>query len=325
MKKTKNGRLLKSSVGAAILAAAVLAPVANANTLFLRGGNWADRRDNFVNGRLVLSGLSTNTGTGRTRSVANALANRGRLIGVNAIRIPINVQTIASSAGLARFRAQVEGIQGRNRRVIVAFWEGEDRNGRLENQRDWETMWRTVDGLYRNNNGVYFEPFNEPHGYNTRDHISIQRDALNVIRKGDSRILVAGRGFSDNVRAIGGNSAFRNTLFSQHLYSWFGRHTSESRWTSELDGRVRGFRSRTIVTEAGATMTDGTNYAQRNSTGQRITYFRATTNYCRTHNMGLVYWPLWRDGDSFRLFRNTTDGSITNQRGLDQLRRAWRF
>ena len=88
-------RLLASVLLAAGLVTGTSAQ-AQASTSQFRGVNWADQRDNFVNGVLYPSGLSASD----TYSSAAAVADRvvGQMFsitGANTVRIPINEPTVA--------------------------------------------------------------------------------------------------------------------------------------------------------------------------------------------------------------------------------------
>ena len=73
---------------------------ANASTAEFKGVNWADQRDNFVNGVLYPSGL----GAADTYASAGTVADRvvGQMYsitGANTVRMPINEPTVASYWG----------------------------------------------------------------------------------------------------------------------------------------------------------------------------------------------------------------------------------
>ncbi|WP_197042979.1 hypothetical protein [Microbispora rosea] len=81
----------------------VSSTAAHASTGQLRAVNWADARDNFVNGVLYVSGL----GSSDTYSSAAATANQvvGQLYsitGADTVRIPINEPTVANYWDLHR-------------------------------------------------------------------------------------------------------------------------------------------------------------------------------------------------------------------------------
>ena len=105
------------------LAAGILAAgpnQAHASTSQFRGVNWADQRDNFVNGVLYPSGL----GTSDTYSSASAVADQvvGQMYsitGANTVRMPINEPTVAGYWNTYTGAIDTALTKGN---VILAYW-----------------------------------------------------------------------------------------------------------------------------------------------------------------------------------------------------------
>jgi hypothetical protein len=97
--------------------------------------NWADPRDNYVNGLLALSGLSSSADTYATvESKANdILSEFESKLGANAIRIPINEPTV-SGAWWNAYKAVIDTAVGKGMKVIVAYWAYQ--NGKPDNAAD---------------------------------------------------------------------------------------------------------------------------------------------------------------------------------------------
>ena len=89
----------------------------------LRCGNWADPRDNFVNGNLQLSGLSATTDTLATVTAKadSLLAAFQATTGANAVRIPINERTVLGPWWSA-YKGVIDAALARGMRVLVAYW-----------------------------------------------------------------------------------------------------------------------------------------------------------------------------------------------------------
>src|SRR5215212_9665209 len=73
---------------------------AHAATTDFRGVNWADQRDNFVNGVLHVSGLSSSDTYSSAAAVANqVIGQMYSITGANTVRMPINEPTVSSYWG----------------------------------------------------------------------------------------------------------------------------------------------------------------------------------------------------------------------------------
>jgi hypothetical protein len=81
-----------------------------------------------------------------------------------------------------------------------------------------------------------------------------------------------------------------------------------------------------VIDEAGSPMTTGLTYTGgQNQDGNVFTsYFAATTDYSRSQQMGVVYWPGLRSGDTYSLTRQSGSGlAVNNATGVAQLRWGW--
>lgn len=151
------------------LAAATLATFgssqAHASTSQYRGVNWADQRDNFVNGVLYVSGL----GSSDTYSSAAATANQvvGQMYsitGANTVRMPINEPTVSTYWSTYTGAIDTALTKGK---VILAYWAYT--GGKPTSTSGFNQMWDTVVAKYGSNSNAYFEVINEPYGYGTGD------------------------------------------------------------------------------------------------------------------------------------------------------------
>lgn len=66
----------------------------------------------------------------------------------------------------------IDTVLQKNFNVIPSYWEGII-GGQIDDTAAWNTMWNTVITKYDSNGNVYFEPANEPYGYNTTDWSNI--------------------------------------------------------------------------------------------------------------------------------------------------------
>src|SRR4051794_3335860 len=73
------------------------AHAATTSTSQFKGVNWADQRDNFVNGVLYPSGLSSSDTHSSAATVANRVVGQlDSITGANTVRMPINEPTVSS-------------------------------------------------------------------------------------------------------------------------------------------------------------------------------------------------------------------------------------
>jgi hypothetical protein len=72
-------------------------------------------------------------------------------------------------------------------------------------------------------------------------------------------------------------------------------------------------------------MTTGLTYTgSQNQNTQFTAYFGATTDYGRNNQVGIVYWPGLRSGDSYSITRQSGSGlAVNNSSGVSQLRWGW--
>jgi hypothetical protein len=293
------------------------------------GVNWADTRDNFVNGLLQLSGLNTSSDTYSTVQVkANQILAEFRTkVEANAIRIPINEPTV-SSTWWSAYKAVIDTATANGMAVIIAYWAYH--NGKPDDETAFRSMWQTVVSDYMNNNLVYFDIHNEPYGFGAswNSEAAMWLGYFPGVPKG--RIIVAGSGYDDNVTAVGGDSRFIGCLLELHIYGF--QHTSwttRKQWTDAMNSAIGSYAARTIVGEWGDTMNTGINYDVDASDGNnQLSYVTTLADYLRSAGMGSCYWPGLRAGDGYSMTSLNTSGplltlSVVNMSGLDRLHWAW--
>lgn len=286
------------------------------------GFNWADGRDNFVDGWVIPSGLSSSDDYSNVQSKANTILSAFQDVGANTVRLPINPPSVLES-WWSSYKGAIDMATSKGMMVILGYWEAESsKDGLVDNTAEFWDMWQIVIDDYVGNPLVFFEVFNEPHGYSTSDLISLYNNWLsNYANVPQNRVILGGTGYSENVADIGVN--FSNCLFSQHLYSWWGNYTTASEWESELANRIGNYGSRTILSEFGAPMTTGKDYTGSVNNDVEIAFIQGITNYCRNNDLASVYWPGLRDDDSYSLY--TYDGSmnLTSSSGLERIQYGW--
>ena len=321
-------RVATLAFAAAVLAAPLLwsIPEASAATNGFRGVNWADARDNYVDGWVIPTGLTASDSYATVKTKADGILSAfQQQIGANTVRLPINPQSV-NSDWWSRYKGAVDSALAHGMKVILSYWEA-NKDGLVDDTGTWNTMWDTVTADYGGNGNVYFEPMNEPFGYSLNSWVSLCSTWLSrhaSVPRG--RVLISGTGYNDNVTGVGAASALNGTLLSLHFYGFWASDTTRSAWTSNLSGRLGSYSSRTIIDEAGAPMTTGLTYTgANNQDGNTFTaYFAATTDLARARQMGVVYWPGLRSGDTYSLTRQSGSGlAVNNASGVAQLRWGW--
>ncbi|PWK22369.1 cellulase (glycosyl hydrolase family 5) [Arcicella aurantiaca] len=298
--------------------------------LNIAGLNWADGRDNFVDGWLIPSGLTAGDNYGTVMTKTEAILNGFSIEvkGVNTIRIPINPPSVADSWWNA-YQGVLDKATSKGFNVIVACWEGaSSKDGLIDDTSKFWTMWDAVVAKYQDNPKVYFEPFNEPHGYSLSQLTTIYQQFLdrypNLTR---GRIILDGQGYAENVVGVGGDSRFKSCLLGLHNYAFWATRTL-SDWKTDWRSRFGNYANRTVITEFGAAMSTGKDYQNGNQNDNEIAYIMATSDICRNDKISSVYWPGLRDGDSYSLLsRSGTETNISistvNTSGVYRIRYGW--
>src|ERR1041384_3443364 len=111
---------LSAMVALAASALIVSPSPAHASTAEFKGVNWADPRDNFVNGVLYVSGLGSSDTYSSAATVADRVVGQMYSItGANTVRMPINEPTVAGYWGT--YTGAIDTALGKGR-VILAYW-----------------------------------------------------------------------------------------------------------------------------------------------------------------------------------------------------------
>jgi len=110
--------------------------------------NWADPRDNYVNGLLALSGLSSSSDTYATvqSKASDILSEFQTKLKANAVRIPINEPTVSGTWWNA-YKAVVDTAASKGMKVIIAYWAYQ--NGKPDDDAAFTAMWQTVVSAYQ--------------------------------------------------------------------------------------------------------------------------------------------------------------------------------
>src|SRR4051795_3506798 len=132
---------------------ALVAPVAAAAaTTSFRGVNWADARDNYVDGWVIPTGLTAADSYATVRTKADGiLSGFQQLVGANTVRLPINPQSV-NSAWWGAYQGAVDSALAHGMQVILSYWEADThKDGLVDDTAAWNTMWDTVTSGYGGN------------------------------------------------------------------------------------------------------------------------------------------------------------------------------
>jgi hypothetical protein len=292
--------------------------------------NWADPRDNFVNGLLALSGLSSGSDTYATvgSKAGDILSEFQTKLKANAVRIPINEPTVSGTWWNA-YRAVIDTAVGKGMKVIVAYWAYQ--NGKPDSAAAFKSMWQVVVTAYQSNDLVYFDIHNEPYGYGSAWTDTAAQWLADFPTVPRGRVIVAGTGYDDNVVPVGGDTRFAGCILQLHIYGfWHDTWTTQKQWSDSMTTALGKYSARTIVGEWGAPMTTGTDYGV-NADGETFrSYVRAVSDIMHNAGMGSCYWPGLRNGDSYSMTTLSTGGSpltltVTSASGLGRLQWAWQL
>ncbi|MFT3738107.1 MAG: cellulase family glycosylhydrolase [Breznakibacter sp.] len=293
----------------------------------IRGVNWADKRDNFVDDYLVPSGLTSGDSYYMVQADAQyVIKGFKENMSANTVRLPINYPTV-SGTWWNGYKGAIDMAVDKGMRVILAYWEGaSSRDGKVDNDNEFWAMWTKVVGAYADNPGVYFEVMNEPHGYALEALMALYEKWLSKYPSiPHGRILLGGTGYSEDVTKVGADSRFTNCLLSLHNYAFWATRSAEE-WRSDWLKRIGDYASRTVVTEFGATMTQGKDYNSTEAGDNEIDYIQTSTSLFREYGIASVYWPGLRDDDWYtiqQLDYSTYKMSTTNASGLYRIQYGW--
>ncbi len=301
----------------------------------IAGVNWADERDNYVDGPIVISGLTSADTYATAQATAEKVVSGFQTnMGANTIRFGINYSSV-QNPWWGTYTGAIDKALSKGCKVMLGYWEGNSsKDGRVDDQTQFWSMWQTAVNKYGSNPNVYFEVFNEPHGYNATDLNNLYADWLSRYPSiSKSRVVLDGTGYSTNVVPVGDDSRFSGCLLSVHNYTFFvsrdpavlaGTATA-AYWEKSLADKVGPYASRTVLTEFGQDMTTGVNYTGPidavAADAFRVAYIQGTTNQCRRAGIASVYWPGLRTNDHYSLQQyNGTSMTTTNASGLSRIR-----
>jgi len=300
----------------------ILAAHSSASTQGIRGCNWADSRDNYQTGWVLVSGMSASTTSSQASSLASKVATAVKSAGGTCVRLPINPPTVSSSFWPV-YQSAINTLLSSGVKVDLCYWI-ENKGGTIYNTSTWNAMWSTVNSAYGGNSNVLFEPINEPYGYSASSLDGIYASFISTYHCANWKCILDGTGYADHLSGVGSDSRLTNQYLGLHFYQWINSSCWQD-YYNDMSSRVAGYNSRCVVTEMGANATDGANYYGQSACNLwgEIEYMVGASNYVYTNNLGSIGWAGVKDGDSYRWWNSSSDFRATNQSLINEYHWSW--
>jgi endoglucanase len=297
--------------------------------------NWADKGDNFQAGMLQPSGLSSSDSYATVKAKSDAiLSGFQTVLGVNAIRIPINEATIVTNpTWWTAYKGILDSAISKNMQVIVAYWgQAGNNGGKPADTTVFYTMWKAVVDAYVSSDLVYFDIMNEPWALSPTAFITFAAAWLaqfpNVPH---NRVVVAGNYNDSDVNQQGADPRLTGCLLSLHAYPSSSKTntTTEQGWRDYIKAKVGSYYSRVIVTEwSGTPMSTGVDYSGDINGDVNKAYLVGVAGQIKDYGMGSCWWAGLETGNTYAIANVTGTGtnlsiSVTNASGLARIQAAW--
>jgi ricin-type beta-trefoil lectin protein/F5/8 type C domain-containing protein/cellulase (glycosyl hydrolase family 5) len=261
------------------------------------GVHWSRLGDNFSPDRLVLQGLSPNDDYNTTRGKADAMfASFQSGLGANTVRLPINPATTA----WASYNGVIDAATARGFKVILCYWAQDGSNmvpSSLLNT--WNQMWDTLAARYLSNPLVYFDPINEPIGFNTAQWLNFAATwiaRMNAAGLPNNRMFIEGAqldggGWGSDIRPLCNDARFNGVYLALHRYAFpYGSRTYDQ-WVTDLTTLIGNCADRTVIEEFGASADTGVDFnaTPSGSTDKEVAYLRALTDVVHNLHLGAIW------------------------------------
>jgi endoglucanase len=259
--------------------------------------NWAVNGDNFQNGPLLPSGITSSSDTyaGVQAKASLVLDAFITLLKANSVRVPINEPT-ATGSWWNSYKAVIDTAVAKNMKVVVGYWAYH--NGKPDSVANFYSMWSVVINAYKNNPLVYFDIHNEPYGYSSAQWIQQVKDWISMFPQApQAQIIIAGDQWDDYVVPEG--EAFPGYLLQLHIYDiGDSGPLTEGAWSQNVLNVIGSYANRTIVGEWGESIANVNYNSAPTNTGQstslNLAYVVGVSNQIHDSKMGSGYWPgLW--------------------------------
>lgn len=293
----------------------------------IRGINWADPNGNEATTRVVTpSGLTSTTTASAAATIAGNIASAVLSSGGTAIRMPITYTTTSSSSYWPVYQAAINAIVAKGCYVILCYWCPS--GGVIDNTTNWNSMWASVNSVYKSNSKVLYEPINEPYGYSTSSLLSVYSTFMSTYSPAANKCIFDGTGYAGDVTTIGGSSAISTQYLGLHCYWWFwGSYSVWSDAYNKMSSLVGSYASRTIVTEIGVETFRTFDFWWQWQTGAQsdVAFLTGALTYARDNYIGTIAWSGVNDIDTYRWFKAYNNFTEINPGVANMYRWSWRL
>jgi hypothetical protein len=302
------------------------------DTHFLRGMNWADPSGNEAATRdLQPSGIGPSMTTSQIQTAATSIANAAKKSGALALRMPISYGTTSDAAYWPKYQAAINAVVSAGLNVDLCFWITQ--NGYLDNGVDtttnWQAMWDAVDAVYKNNPHVFYEPINEPYGYNNTDLNNVYAGFLSRYSPANGKCILDGAGYAQYPSVPGGDSRLNNQYIGFHAYHWFFSVSTDGDWTQWYGveaGRVGStLAPRTAMTETGVETNRTADFwwQWQQGTPKDVAFLTGTCAYVHDNSIGSIAWSGINDVDGYHWFVASSNLVENNPGVANMFRYSW--
>jgi hypothetical protein len=179
-------------------------------------------------------------------------------------------------------------------------------DGLVDNLPAAKEMWATVAKAYENDASVYFEAFNEPHGYT--DPCKYISAMMQIIPDNipANRIIIDGMDYAADVQSI---KDFWPGLLGYHVYpSWIAEESAQtqSNYSNRIQKHLAGVAHRTMVTEFGANLTLAEDYNNSIGTSKPVQFLKGVHDAFNVLKpKGTFIWHGWNNKDTYSYWSAT--------------------
>lgn len=308
-----------------------LTTAASANTQAIRGMNWADPNGNSAPSRdLLPSGITSSMTSTQIATLATNIANAAKASGGTTIRMPISYGTTSDSTYWPKYQAAINAIVSAGCKVDLCFWLAS--SGALDNGADttanWQTMWDSVNTVYKSNASVLYEPLNEPYGYSTTNLNNVYAAFITRYAPSSWKCIFDGTGYAEGVTNVGGDSRMNNQYLGFHTYHWFWSVSNTGDWNSYYNvcsSAVGSYASRTVITEMGVETFRTVDFFWHweQGTQQDVSYLTGTCAYVHDNSIGSIAWSGVNDVDTYRWYMASNNLVEVNPGVANMFRYSW--
>jgi hypothetical protein len=311
-----------------------------------RGVHWSRLGDNFTADRLVLQGLSPNDDYNAARSKADAMfAAFQNDMGANTVRLPINPATTNWNT----YNGVIDAATARGFKVILCYWVQDGTNMVPASfLATYNQMWDALAARYRTNDLIYFDPINEPIGFNTTQWLNFAATWITRMTSAGvpaNRLFIEGAqldggGWGSDLRPLCNDARFNGVYLGLHRYAFPYGNRTYTDWYNDLTTIVGNCAARTVIEEFGASADTGVDFnaTPSGTTDKEVAYLRAITDFARNNKLGAIWCHViggrttTPDHDTLNILRlsGAFDGSSNNvplwtpnTTAMDRLKYAW--